>query len=115
MIDARRMEVYSAIFDMQNNRIRETKAEIIDHTSFDEYKSNNKLLLFGDGSEKCTAVLSSSNHIGFVKDFHPSASDMVHLALEKYKSKQFEDTAYFEPFYLKDFVAGKPKVKGLYL
>ena len=113
MIDARRMEVYAAIFDRKGNEIRETKAEIIDKNSYQELLEKHQIIFSGNGSEKCTALLSSNQNAIFLSGFTPSAKFMIPTAFEKFKKKQFEDVAYFEPFYLKSFVAGLPNVKGL--
>ena len=114
MIDARRMEVYSAIFDLSINEIRETKAEIIDENSFEDFLKEKQLIFFGDGAAKCKEVLSNNRNAKFIDNFYPSAEFMAEISDEKFKNNNFEDVAYFEPFYLKDFIAGKPKVKGLY-
>jgi tRNA threonylcarbamoyladenosine biosynthesis protein TsaB len=112
MIDARRMEVYSALFDASGKEIRETRAEIIEAGSFDKELKDRPMVFFGDGADKCSSVITAKN-ASFISDFQHSASNMADLVLEKYSNQQFEDVAYFEPFYLKDFVAGVPKVKGL--
>ncbi|HEX2975036.1 MAG TPA: tRNA (adenosine(37)-N6)-threonylcarbamoyltransferase complex dimerization subunit type 1 TsaB [Bacteroidales bacterium] len=112
MIDARRMEVYSAIFDQNTNIIRETEAEIIAADSFSNYK-DRKLILGGDGAGKCKGILSGDNIYFLPETFNTSARFMQYAALKALEEKHFEDTAYFEPYYLKDFIAGKPKVKGL--
>ncbi len=112
MIDARRMEVYCAIFDNNNREVRKTKAEIIEEGSFAEYLKNNKVVFFGDGASKCKNVISHPNAV-FVDDIHPSAANMAEIVNQKFQENQFEDVAYFEPFYLKEFIAGKPNVKGL--
>ncbi|MCD4664178.1 MAG: tRNA (adenosine(37)-N6)-threonylcarbamoyltransferase complex dimerization subunit type 1 TsaB [Bacteroidales bacterium] len=112
MIDARRMEVYSAIYNINNKEVRETKAEIIDKYSFSNYFSQNKMIFFGDGASKCQDVITHPNAV-FYENINPSAANMASLAKEKVLKRQFEDVAYFEPFYLKDFIAGVPKVKGL--
>jgi len=112
MIDARRMEVYSAMFDGKNKQICETKAEIIDKDSFSEYLKRGFVWFFGDGAAKCKNMITHSN-AKFEDDFNPSAKYMVLLAWDKFQNEQVEDTAYFEPFYLKDFIPGIPKVKGL--
>lgn len=113
MIDARRMEVYVAIFNQKLETVTETKAEIIDENSFNDVLASNKMLFAGDGAEKCKTFLSQNNNALFIDDFFPSASFLSMLAEEKYQKELFEDVAYFEPFYLKDFVAGIPRVKGL--
>ncbi|MBL4625821.1 MAG: tRNA (adenosine(37)-N6)-threonylcarbamoyltransferase complex dimerization subunit type 1 TsaB [Flavobacteriales bacterium] len=109
MIDARRMEVYSAFFNSTTDFIRETQADIIDENSYLTYLSKSEVVFFGDGAEKCKETLSVHDNAHFIDGFHPSAQYMVGIACDKFTSKQFEDTAYFEPYYLKDFVAGKPK------
>ncbi len=113
MIDARRMEVYTAVYNMENKQLREIKAEIIDKNSFLKYLIDHKIYFFGDGSNKCKEVLGDNRNAIFIDDFKPSAKYLAGIAFKQYKKKQFEDIAYFEPFYLKDFIAGKPKVKGL--
>lgn len=114
MIDARRMEVYSAIFDIDNQIIRETHAEVIHSGSFSDMLKDHNLIFFGDGAAKCEAVLGQHPHSQFIPDIHPSANPLVELAQDRYNNNEFEDVAYFEPYYLKDFIAGKPRVKGLY-
>lgn len=113
MIDARRMEVYAEIFDGNINKIEETKAVIIDENSFSEYKSQHEVWLFGDGADKCAELFANDNKINVIKDFYCSARYMNRLAQQKLENKDFVDVAYFEPFYLKDFVPGIPTVKGL--
>jgi len=113
MIDARRMEVYAAIFDQHNRQIREIKAEIITETSFEEEFKTSKIVFGGDGADKCKSLLSVNSNAIFLNDFQPSSKYMVKMALKKFVKADFEDVAYFEPFYLKDFVAGPPRVKGL--
>jgi tRNA threonylcarbamoyladenosine biosynthesis protein TsaB len=107
MIDARRMEVYCALFNNQGLKIRPTAADIIDEHSFSEFLSNHKILFFGDGADKCEAVLGVNNSAQFLPDFVNSATYLTQKAAEKFKKKEFEDVAYFEPYYLKDFIAGK--------
>ncbi|MGZ4055491.1 MAG: tRNA (adenosine(37)-N6)-threonylcarbamoyltransferase complex dimerization subunit type 1 TsaB [Bacteroidia bacterium] len=109
MIDARRMEVYCAVYDSAGNEIRPTTAEIIDEHSFSDLFEKNRIFFFGDGAAKCKDVLSKNKNAFFVDDIFPSAKDMIRLSEKAYFEKQFEDVAYFEPFYLKDFVAGKKK------
>ena len=108
LIDARRMEVYSAVFDHDHQLIREISAEIIDKKSFSEYLKKSKVYFLGDGSEKCKNIINHKNAV-FLDDFFPSAKYMSKLSFEKYKKNEIEDVAYFEPFYLKEFIAGKPK------
>jgi tRNA threonylcarbamoyladenosine biosynthesis protein TsaB len=113
MIDARRMEVYSAIFDQSNKQVRKILAEVIDENSFTDLLQTNEVLFAGDGAGKCKDLLSISHKAHFLDDFVPSANYMAAIASDKFQKKDFEDVAYFEPFYLKDFIAGPPKVKGL--
>lgn len=113
MIDARRMEVYTALFDQQNNEVRATEALIVDGESFQKEIKSNVIYYFGDGAEKCRKVLDHE-HMIYLDEIHPSATNQTVLANAKFLSKDFEDLAYFEPYYLKDFIAGKPRVKGLY-
>lgn len=103
MIDARRMEVYCAVYDAQLNEIRKTSADIIDADSFSDLLQKNKILFFGDGAAKCRSAISHPNAI-FIEDVNPSAQFMLPIAEKLFAEKRFEDVAYFEPFYLKDFV-----------
>ena len=113
MIDARRMEVYSAFFTGDMKKISETEALIIDENSFSDLKLNHHLYLFGDGADKLISLFENEENITVIEKFHCSAAYMARLAEEAFKNNDFVDTAYFEPFYLKDFVPGIPKVKGL--
>ena len=110
MIDARRMEVYSAIFDHNYQFIRETQAEIITQDSFLSQLNKGPVYFLGDGAEKCKEVLSNKNAF-FIQGKFPSAKEMALLSYNKYKDNDMEDVAYFEPFYLKDFIATKEKKK----
>lgn len=107
MIDARRMEVFSAFYDAENQQIREVRADIIDENSYVSFL-NKKILFFGDGSEKCKEVLIRENS-HFLDNIFPNANDMVEISYQKYLQEDFENIAYFEPFYLKDFVVGEKK------
>ena len=113
MIDARRMEVYAAVFDANLNRIQDTAALVIDENAFDDLKIDHRLWLFGDGAPKLKTVFADQPNISIVEGFKPSAAYMRPLAERALLDKDFVDVAYFEPFYLKDFIAGKPHVKGL--
>ena len=113
MIDARRMEVYSAFFTEDMKKISDTEALIIDENSFSDLKQNHHLYLFGDGADKLVSLFENERNITVIEKFHCSAAYMARLAEEAFKNNDFVDTAYFEPFYLKDFVPGIPKVKGL--
>lgn len=113
MIDARRMEVYTAFFDGKNKEVRKTQADIIDEHSYKEYFENHTVYFFGDGASKCKDAFQNYTNANFVDNFTMSAQNMIHIAENKYHNNDFEDVAYFEPFYLKEYKAGKPKVKGL--
>ncbi|MEW4923583.1 tRNA (adenosine(37)-N6)-threonylcarbamoyltransferase complex dimerization subunit type 1 TsaB [Algibacter sp. 2305UL17-15] len=111
MLDARRMEVYSAIYDSDYNEIRETEAQILEATSFSDYLELGKVYFIGNGVEKTKTLIMHPNAV-FVENKLPSANEMGLVAFNKYKINDFEDVAYFEPYYLKDFVALKPKSKS---
>jgi tRNA threonylcarbamoyladenosine biosynthesis protein TsaB len=108
MLDARRMEVYSAVFDSEHKQIRDTEAQILDENSFADYLENGRVYFIGNGVEKTKALITHPNAV-FVDNKLPSANDMSKLAYDKYKKNDTEDVAYFEPYYLKDFIALKPK------
>lgn len=112
MIDARRMEVYMAVYNLQLKKIRDTSANIIDKDSFQDLRTVHKLYLFGTGAAKLKDTFSQSN-IHFLDNIRLSSEYMVGIALERYKEKQFEDVAYFEPYYLKDFIATTPRKNRL--
>ncbi|TVZ56612.1 tRNA threonylcarbamoyladenosine biosynthesis protein TsaB [Lutibacter sp. Hel_I_33_5] len=110
MIDARRMEAYTAVFDANHQQIRETKAEIITSESYLEYLEKGMVYFLGDGAEKCKEVITHKNAV-FVDNQFPSSNEMAGLSFEKYKKNDIEDVAYFEPFYLKDFIVIPEKKK----
>ena len=108
MIDARRMEVYTAMYDSDLNEVLPVEAKIVDSDSYNEQLNTRKIIFFGDGAIKCTEFLANPN--ATVKtDFINSARHLAKLALRRYNSKEFEDLAYFEPYYLKDFLILKPR------
>lgn len=109
MLDARRMEVYAAVYDYNYEKVREIKAEILDENSFSEFL-DTKVHFLGDGAEKSKAVIKSANAV-FVDNKFPSAKEMAELSYYKYKKNDIEDVAYFEPFYLKDFIVTPEKKK----
>ena len=104
MIDARRMEVYSALYDCNGKQIKKISADIITESSFDEIPEKHKIIFFGDGAAKCSNIIKRKN-IEFFDNFRPSAAFMYKPVKEAFDLNHFEDIAYFEPFYLKDFVA----------
>jgi len=110
MLDARRMEVYSAIFDSNYKQVRETEAQILNIESFGEYLEQGKVYFIGNGVSKTKELISHSNAV-FIENKLPSANELSALAFNKFKLNDIEDVAYFEPYYLKDFIALKPKVK----
>ena len=116
MIDARRMEVYSAVFEKTEGasestyrQITETTPVIVDETSFADILEKGKVLFIGDGAGKCADVIKHPN-ASFIQCW-PNAASMLNPAMARYKEKRFEDVAYFEPFYLKEFVATVSKKK----
>ncbi|MDG5490687.1 tRNA (adenosine(37)-N6)-threonylcarbamoyltransferase complex dimerization subunit type 1 TsaB [Psychroserpens sp. SPM9] len=108
MLDARRLEVYSAIYDKNHELIRGIEAQILNTQSFEAYLEKGKVHFIGNGVEKTKQLIQHSNAV-FVDGKLPSANEMSALAYAKYKKSDIEDVAYFEPFYLKDFIALKPK------
>jgi len=105
MIDARRLEVYSAIYDSEMVQIRDTEAQILDENSFSEYLEKSKVHFIGNGVAKFEEICKHSNAV-FHKQEFPSAKEMAKIAEFKHQKSDTEDVAYFEPYYLKDFIAG---------
>jgi tRNA threonylcarbamoyladenosine biosynthesis protein TsaB len=105
MLDARRMEVYSAIFDKNHDNIKAVQAEVLTEDSYSEFTET--LYFIGDCQEKCQTVLTQPNFKFIPEIVFPSASQMSQLSYEKFNQNDFEDVAYFEPFYLKDFLLVK--------
>lgn len=108
MIDARRMEVYSAVYDRSLKEIRGIQADIVNAETYLEYLEKGPVVFFGNGSGKCKDVISHENAI-FIDDIHPLARNMAPLAEQRLRRNEIASTAYFEPFYLKEFQATKPK------
>jgi tRNA threonylcarbamoyladenosine biosynthesis protein TsaB len=108
MIDARRMEVYDAIYDAKGNTFREISAEIINERSFRDIPESKRVIFFGDGSAKCKEHIRRKN-VYFAEDFRISASFMQIPVYQAINNNHFEDVAYFEPFYLKDFITSIPR------
>ena len=109
MIDARRMEVYYTIMDTSQNVIEPTQSMIVEEDSLSEILKNNLVVFFGNGSTKCKPNFSKHSNAIFVDSIYPTAKSIGMLALDKFRSDDFEDLAYFEPFYLKEFLATKAK------
>lgn len=110
MIDARRMEVYAAFYDGSGALKREISADIITSDSYTELLANQAVYFFGNGAEKCKSTLIHSN-AHFLENLVPLAENMISFAEKAFNEKQFVDTAYFEPFYLKEFQTTTPKIK----
>lgn len=108
MIDARRMEVYTQRFDETGSATNAIEARIIEPDFFQE--KENKILVFGDGADKCLELMPSNYEV--IADVYPSARMMTKLSQKAFGNQDFVDAAYFEPFYLKDFVAGAPSTKN---
>jgi tRNA threonylcarbamoyladenosine biosynthesis protein TsaB len=109
MIDARRMEVYAAIYNQEGIIQREISADIIDENSYNEILESHIVYFFGNGAEKCKATLTHSN-ARFIDGMYPLAENMIILAEKAYNEKKFVDVAYFEPFYLKEFYTTAAKI-----
>lgn len=109
LIDARRMEVYYALYNGSNEMVKEVKAEIVDESFLQSQFKDHEIVFFGDAVEKCQDVLENNPNAIFLQNRLPTASNMAILAEKKFRAKEYEDVAYFEPFYLKDFVAVKSK------
>ena len=108
MIDARRMEVYYSVLTSEGKTVKEISAEIIDDSSFTGIPESVQLLIFGDGASKCKKVIKREN-VEFADEFRMSAAYMYEPAFKSLREQRFEDIAYFEPFYLKDFITSRPK------
>jgi len=108
MLDARRMEVYAQLFDRALNEVRPIQADVVDADTYKSYLNERPVYFFGNGAEKCIEVINHPNaHL--IKNVEPLAKYMFPLAEKRMMNEQFEDVAYFVPFYLKDFVAKTPK------
>ena len=112
MLDARRMEVYAALYDRALQQVRKTQADIVTETTYADYLNEHPVYFCGDGAAKCQTVITSPN-AHFLTDIVPLAAEMAPLAEQAYRQQQFEDVAYFEPFYLKEFQATIAKNKVL--
>ncbi len=108
MLDARRMEVYYAVYDSTGTKLKDISAEIITEATFADIPESQKIIFFGDGAVKCRDVINRKNAI-FAKDYVISAAHMHKPAFQALNNHRFEDVAYFEPLYLKDFITSKPR------
>ena len=108
LVDARRMEVYAEVFDNEGKALTDVVAEVVTEDSFKEWRKD-KFVIFGNGAKKCTELLSDAIFV----EIAPSARGIVRLAEESFKTQKFEDLAYFEPFYLKEFLVIPSKKKLL--
>lgn len=109
MVDARRMEVYTRLYNTMGDPLSEVSAEVVDEQTFADVRRDKQLVIFGNGASKCREVLSDATYI----DVAPSARGLARLAEQRLQAGQIEDIAYFEPFYLKDFVVIPSKKKLL--
>jgi len=105
MLDARRMEVFSSVYSGDKVNIRKTQAEILDERSFSEYSNIGKIIFIGNGVRKYKEICPYTN-VEFLEKKQPSSKEMGPMAFAKFQKKEFEDVAYFEPYYLKDFILG---------
>lgn len=112
LLDARRMEVYAGFYTIDNKAFREVSADIIDRESYRTILDSYQVCFFGNGADKCKPMLDHPN-AHFIDGIDPSAGSMILPVLEKFRKKVFEDVAYFEPFYLKNFIATIPRKKVL--
>ena len=108
MIDARRMEVYSAVYDRALHEVRGIQADVVDAETYREYLDRGPVYFFGNGAEKCMEVINHPN-ARLIKGVEPLAKWMFQIAERRIAQEKYEDVAYFVPFYLKDFVAHQPK------
>jgi tRNA threonylcarbamoyladenosine biosynthesis protein TsaB len=107
MLDARRMEVYYSVYDSSGNSVKGISAEVINEDSFNKFQEDISIIFFGNGVSKCKEVIKRKN-VHFVENFRMSASHMLMPVFQSFNERRFEDIAYFEPFYLKDFITTKP-------
>jgi tRNA threonylcarbamoyladenosine biosynthesis protein TsaB len=110
MIDARRMEIYTAFFNPDGTLYREVSADVISEQSYAEILENHPVYFFGNGSDKCKPILTHKNAL-FIGEIVPLAENMIDLAIKSFQENRFENVAYFEPFYLKEFQTTVPKIK----
>lgn len=112
MIDARRMEIYTTFYNSKAERISEIMPVIVDENSFLDELKNNKIVMFGSGAEKCKSVFKTN--VEFIDNITPSSSCMCQLSEKAFKENKFVDVAYFEPFYLKEFMVTTSKKENLF-
>jgi len=112
MIDARRMEVYSAVYDSEKKRVSEIEAIVVDNHYYSNFRSEKELVLAGDGADKCQVLFQNESSIKIQTSFVPQAEFMAELAEQKFRNSDFENVALFEPFYLKEFVAGPKRTNS---
>ncbi len=104
MLDARRMEIYTCVYEHKLEPLQKIEALIVDENSIQKFKDYSKIYFFGNGMPKCRELLFKLGNASFIEDIFPSSKFMCDLAYQKFSKKEFEDVAYFEPFYLKDFM-----------
>ncbi len=108
MLDARRMEVYYAIYNSDGEKIKDISAEVVTENLFADIPESQPIIFFGDGAKKCRDIINHKNAI-FAEDFRISAAHMYYPVFKAFKERRYEDVAYFEPFYLKDFITTVPR------
>jgi tRNA threonylcarbamoyladenosine biosynthesis protein TsaB len=113
MLDARRMEVYTAVYNSDLEIIAPVNALIVTHDAFSSF-AEQEIIYFGEGAEKCKPLLGVNSNFSYYSNIRLTAEAICMLAIDEFNKCNFANTAYCEPFYLKDFIAGKPRVKGLY-
>lgn len=113
MLDARRMEVYTMLIQKDGTVLEPTAAVVVDNDSFKDILEKHKVVFFGNGATKCQSLIGKNPSAYFLHNVYPSAEHIGIMAWEKFRKEQYEDLAYFEPFYLKDFIAKKPSAKKL--
>lgn len=112
MIDARRMEVYTCMYDEYLNPVTSIEALVVDSNSLEKFGTYPKLYFFGNGMPKCRSLLETTKNAAYIDGIYPSANSMTDIIYRKFLKKDFEDLAYFEPFYLKDFMISAKKLKN---
>jgi tRNA threonylcarbamoyladenosine biosynthesis protein TsaB len=108
MLDARRMEIYYAFYDSEGKTVKGISAEVINEDTFSTIPLSQEIVIFGDGAAKCMSIIKRPN-ITFAEDFKISASHMYKPVMQSFDNRHFEDLAYFEPLYLKDFITSQPR------
>lgn len=109
MLDARRMEVYTALYSSKMEEVMQTTALVLNNESLNAWTGSRKVVLFGNGANKCDELISGMENVSIIEKIYPSVNGMVSEATKLYSNNQFEDSINFEPFYLKDFITTAPR------